>query len=122
MFFFWWGALFFPFILFYNLFCVGLYGFFFFFFGFSDFESKALGLGVRLDTAEYWKLKLKIEKYCSKIIFKYMNSTVGPIFNEKIAEKWNLWIHEQCTMCTDWLKKWEKSNFAATVHWTVHEQ
>ena len=40
-----------------------------------------------------------------------MNSIVGPIFNEKVAEKWNLWVHEQCTMCTDWLKKWEKSNF-----------
>ena len=26
-----------------------------------------------------------------------MNSTVRPIFNEKIAEKWNLWVHEQCT-------------------------
>ena len=26
-----------------------------------------------------------------------MNSTVGPIFNEKVAEKWNLWVREQCT-------------------------
>ena len=26
-----------------------------------------------------------------------MNSTVGPIFNEKVVEKWNLWAHEQCT-------------------------
>ena len=34
-----------------------------------------------------------------------MNSTVGPIFNEKVAEKWNLWIREQYMMCTDWLKK-----------------
>ena len=38
------GSLFFPLIFFYNLFCVGLYGFFFF--GFSDFESKALGLDL----------------------------------------------------------------------------
>ena len=22
---------------------------------------------------------------------------MGPIFNEKIAEKWNLWVREQCT-------------------------
>ena len=44
-------------------------------------------LGVRLDTAENCKLKLKTEKYCSKIIFKCVNSTVGPIFNEKVAEK-----------------------------------
>ena len=26
-----------------------------------------------------------------------MNSTVGPIFNEKVAKKCNLWVHEQCT-------------------------
>ena len=48
---------------------------------------------VCLDTTENWKLKT--EKYCSKIIFKYMNSIVGPIFNEKVTEKWNLWIYEQ---------------------------
>ena len=52
--------------------------------------------------------KLKTEKHCSKIIFKYVNSTVGPIFNEKIAEKWNLWVREQCTVCTDWLKRMRK--------------
>ena len=33
---------------------------------------------------------------------------MGPIFNEKIAEKWNLWVREQYTMCTDWLKKVRK--------------
>ena len=54
-----------------------------------SFELK-LWLRVRLDTAENWKLKLKIEKYCSKIIFKYVNSIVGPIFNEKVAEKYIL--------------------------------
>ena len=48
-----------------------------------------------------WKLKLKTEKHCSKIIFKYVNNTVGPIFNKKVAEKWNLWVREKCTMCTD---------------------
>ena len=25
-----------------------------------------------------------------------MNNVVGPIFNKKVAEKWNLWDHEQC--------------------------
>ena len=44
-------------------------------------------LWVRLDTAENRKLKLKTEKYCSKIIFKCVNSTVELIFNEKVAEK-----------------------------------
>ena len=43
-------------------------------------------------------LKLKIEnwKHCSKIIFKCVNSAVGPIFNEKIDKKWNLWVCKQC--------------------------
>ena len=63
---------------------------------------------VCLDTVKNWKLKLKIKKHCSKIIIKYVNSTVGPIFNEKVTEKWNLWIREQYTMCTDWLKKIRK--------------
>ena len=37
-------------------------------------------------------LKLKTEnwKHCSKIIFKYVNNAIGPIFNEKIDKKWNL--------------------------------
>ena len=48
-------------------------------------------LRVRLDTAENWKLKLKTEKHCSKIIFKCVNSIVGSIFNEKVAEKCILW-------------------------------
>ena len=30
-------------------------------------------------------------KHCSKIIFKCVNSTVRPIFNEKVSEKCNLW-------------------------------
>ena len=42
---------------------------------------------VHLDIVENWKLKLKTEKYCSKIIFKYVNSTVKSIFNEKINKK-----------------------------------
>ena len=66
-------------------------------------------------------LKLKIEnwKHYSKIIFKCVNSAVGPIFNEKVAEKWNLWVHEQYT---DALFTAKKLTFAVTVQWTVHEQ
>ena len=79
-------------------------------------------LRVCLDTAENWKLKLKSEKYYSKIIFKCVNSIVGPIFNEKIAEKWNLWIREQCTMCTDWLKRVRKVKLCKYCLCTVHEQ
>ena len=43
------------------------------------------------------KLKTYCWNHCSKIIFKCVNSTVGPIFNEKIDKKWNLWVHEQYT-------------------------
>ena len=32
-------------------------------------------------------IHLKTEKYCSKIIFKCVNSTMGPIFNEKVVKK-----------------------------------
>ena len=46
-------------------------------------------------------------------MFKYVNSAVGPIFNEKITEKWNLWIREQCTGALFTMKK---STFAAIVH------
>ena len=53
-----------------------------------------------------WKLKTK--KYCSKIIFKRVNSTVRLIFNEKITEKWNLWVYKQYTVCIDCLKKIRK--------------
>ena len=45
-----------------------------------------------------------------------MNNTVGPIFNEKVTEKWNLWVLKQCT---DALFMVEKSIFAVTVQWTV---
>ena len=60
-------------------------------------------------------LKLKTEnwKHCSKIIFKCVNSVVGPIFNEKIDKKWNLWVHEQYT---DALFTKDGSKVVATVH------
>ena len=56
-------------------------------------------------------------KYCSKIIFKCVDSIAGPIFNKKVVEKWNLWVHEQCTKalfmkdlvkCCCWIKKKKK--------------
>ena len=70
-----------------------------------EFFRVWLTFRVHLDTAENWKLKLKTKKHCSEIIFKCVNNTVGPICNKKVAEKWNLWVHEQYTMCTDWSKK-----------------
>ena len=39
-----------------------------------------------IDLGSVW-IQLKTEKYYSKIIFKYVNNTVGLIFNEKVAEK-----------------------------------
>ena len=50
------------------------------------------------------KLKIYYWNYCSKIIFKCINSTVGPIFNEKIAKKWNLLVHNQYIMYCLWQK------------------
>ena len=53
-----------------------------------------------LDLGSVWigliflKLKTYCWNHCSKIIFKCVNNTVGPIFNEKIDKKWNLWIRE----------------------------
>ena len=53
-----------------------------------------------------WKLKTK--KHCSKIIFKYVNSTAGLIFNKKVAKKWGLWV--------SWLKSCWKSYCVCIVH------
>ena len=44
------------------------------------------------------KLKTYCWNHCSKIIFKCVNSTVRPIFNEKVAKKWNLWVYKQYMM------------------------
>ena len=57
-------------------------------------------------------LKLKTLQQ-NTVIFKCVNSAVGPIFNEKVAKKWNLWVHKQYT---DTLFTAEKSTFAVTVH------
>ena len=63
---------------------------------------------------------LKLKTYCwnhySKIIFKCVNSAVGPIFNEKIDKKWNLWV---CEQCTDALFTEKSQHLRLTVHWTV---
>ena len=70
-------------------------------------------LCVRLDRIYF--AKTENWKHCSKIIFKYVNSIVKPIFNEKIAENWNLWIYKQCTDVPFIVGK---STFANTVQWT----
>ena len=56
-----------------------------------------MSIRVYLDTsyfAENWK-------HCSKIIFKCINSTVRPIFNESFAEKRGHGSREQCTKPTE---------------------
>ena len=45
-------------------------------------------LRIRLDSAYF----VKNRKHSNKIIFKYVNSIMRPIFNEKVAEKKGLWI------------------------------
>ena len=54
-----------------------------------------ISLRVYLDRIYF--AETKNWKHCSKIIFKCVNNTVGSIFNEKVAEKYNLWVREQCT-------------------------
>ena len=66
----------------------------FFFFSFFNILQD-----IRSVWIEFILLKLKIKnwKHYSKIIFKCVNSTIRPIFNEKFDKKWNLWIRKQCT-------------------------
>ena len=58
-------------------------------------------LRVCLDRTYFVETENFCWNHCSKIIFKCVNSTVGPIFNEKVAKKWNLWVYEQymITVC-----------------------
>ena len=69
----------------------------FFFVFFVFWETIQIDLGFVWIELILLKLKTYCWNHCSKIIFKYINSTVGPIFNEKVTEKWNLWVYEQCT-------------------------
>ena len=73
--------------------------------------TKINNLRVYLDRTYF--AETKNWKHCSKIIFKCVNSAVGPIFNEKIDKKWNLWVHKQCT---DTLFTEDWSKVVATVH------
>ena len=66
---------------------------------------------VRLDRTYF--TETENWKYCNKIIFKCMNSIVRHIFNEKVAEKWDLWVL-WIVHGTHWCA--EKSNIVATVH------
>ena len=81
---------------------------------FRDISNLDYTFRVCLDRTYFAETENK--KYYSKIIFKCMNSVVGPIFNEKVAETWNLWVYEQCTNALFTVKKW---TFAVTVQWTV---
>ena len=53
-------------------------------------------LRVCLDTAYCWKLKTKNWKHYNKIIFKCVNSVVGPSFKVFLVEKITYGSHEQC--------------------------
>ena len=77
--------------------------------------------GIRSVWIEFILLKLKIEnwKYCSKIIFKCVNSAVGPIFNEKVVENWSLWNSWTVHGCTI---HWRIVKSCGYCSWTVHEQ
>ena len=63
-------------------------------------------------------LKLKTEnwKHCSKIIFKCVNSIVGPNFNEKVTKKWDLWVPYTIHGPTELIKRLKSQQLPATVH------
>ena len=67
---------------------------------------------IRLDTIYF--AETENWKHCSKIIFKYVNIAVGPIFNESFVEKRGLWVpwtvHETCWNSVDPLLKKIKKN------------
>ena len=63
---------------------------------------------------ENWKLKT--EKYCSKIIFKCVNSTVGPIFNKKNCWKVRFVGPVTEKLLKSWLKGTGKVAEVCTVH------
>jgi len=58
---------------------------------------RVLLLRVYLDITYYWKLKTENWKYCNKIIFKYVNSTVELNFNENFVEQSTCRSSKQCT-------------------------
>ena len=70
----------------------------FIFFHFNPFNLNlfliwSFHLRVCLDWAYFcWNWK-----YCSEIIFKCVNSVVGPIFNKNVVKKCNLWDRKQYT-------------------------
>ena len=54
---------------------------------YSSYHVHIGSVWIELIVAENLKLKTENWKHCSKIIFKCVNSIVGPIFNEKIDKK-----------------------------------
>ena len=57
------------------------------------------------------KLKIKNWKYCSKIIFKCVNSVMEPIFNEKVVEKSEIygycsWVPQTPLFINFFIKNW----------------
>ena len=77
-------------------------------------------------------IQLKTEKHCNKIIFRYVNSIVESIFNEKVDKKWYLWVCKQCTNALFtiekvslycWKQKKKKScNMFCAQTWTQNAQ
>ena len=55
-------------------------------------------------------------KHCSKIIFKYVNSNMEPNFNEKVTQKWDLWVPYTVHRTTKLIKKLKSQQLPATVH------
>ena len=78
--------------------------------------SSTYNVSISLPLRSVWialiLLKTKNWKHCNKIIFKYMNSVVGPNFNENFVKKRGLWVswtvlgtHWTATECASQKKK-----------------
>ena len=65
----------------------------------------------RLDKTYFAETETENWKHYSKIIFKCVNSIVWPIFNKKVAEKWNLWVRKQCISALFTLKSQQNRLF-----------
>ena len=64
--------------------------------GLRTYQNVSLQIRVCLDIAYYWKLKTKNWKHCNKIIFKCVNSSVGPNFKVDFSRFCTCDSPEQC--------------------------
>ena len=62
--------------------------------------KKWITIKIRVCLDKTYFVKTENWKHCSKIIFKCVNSTVRPIYNEKVDKKLSLWDPWTIHLCT----------------------